>query len=173
MWKRVLLTCLKYKDWKADNSCFISWTESHQALWCPLGQSWELPSLQIIPSPSLSSQRFKCLVLTHLLPFRDLFMLPDVDLLFYPLLCLPVYNSFSENCAAHPPQKKKKLKNRTAKWYSSLLLGTCLKWTPVLHQRDICTHHCIFPHEHQHVETTQVSMKRWMNEENIRILFSW
>lgn len=102
MWKRVLLTCLKYNDWKADNSCFISWTESHQALWCPLGQSWELPSLEIIPSPSLSSQRFKCLVLTHLLPFRDLFMLSDVDLLFYPLLCLPLYNSFSENCAAHP-----------------------------------------------------------------------
>ena len=120
MWKRVLLTCLKYNDWKADTSCFISWTESQQALWCSLGQTWELPSLQIIPSPSLSSQRFKCLVLTYLLPSRDLFMLSDVDLLFYPLLCLPVYNSFSENCVASPLQKKElkiELKNDTAVYF--------------------------------------------------------
>ena len=172
MWKRVLLTCLKYNDWKADTSCFISWTESQQALWCSLGQTWELPSLHIIPSPSLSSQRFKCLVLTYLLPSRDLFMLSDVDLLFYPLLCLPVYNSFSENCVASPPQKKR-IKNRTEKWYSSLFLGTCLKQTKVLRQREICTLHRIFPQNHQGVETTQVSMKRWMNEENIRIPFSW
>lgn len=84
------------------------------------------------------SQRFKCLVLTALSPSHDLFMLEDMDLLFCPHLLSPsVQFLFRKLCGAPPP--KKKIKNRTAKWYSSLLLGTCLKPTKVLCQRDICT----------------------------------